>query len=186
MSDEPPSKPKKGGRQPKPPFKAAKSPKNSWTSPKEIERREKIREALEYRRACHSFTKIAEQMGVSVSTAYNWIIEGMREQVREPGDIVLHMELARIDEMVSGVYEAAVNGDIPSIGAVTRLMERRAKYLGIESPLKVTNTDTEGNYVAPIIGAAAQAPVIQVFFGGRQCDEPPPKPADEKKPEPVG
>ena len=87
------------GRQPLPPRHAPKSVKNSRTSPKEIKRRERIAEAMEYRRIGYSFPRIADAMGVNQSTAYRMVIDGMQEITREPAVHVLQMELRRIDEI---------------------------------------------------------------------------------------
>lgn len=131
---------------------------------------------------CHSYPKIAEAMGIGVTTAYDYVMEGMKEQIREPADEVLHMELSRIDEMMSGIYQNAVDGDINAIATVVKLQERRAKYLGIEKPTKTAFTDPQGHAIPVMPGAAA--PIVQLVFHEQGADAPPP--ADpEKKPEPV-
>lgn len=157
------------GNQPKPPKRGRHSPKNSWTSPKAIERQKKIAEALEYRRAGHSYPVIAKEMGVDPSTIYDWVIVGMEQIIKEPAEAVLLMELARLDEMQAAIYADAAAGDRPTIDTVTKLMERRARYMGLDKPQKTASTDPEGNYVAP---AGEVAPTVVIRFTN---EKPPPE-----------
>lgn len=146
----------------KPPNPAAKTPKNSHTSAKAIERQKKIAEAMELRLIGYSYPKIAEELGVDVSTAFRYVDEGMAQIIREPAEKVLQMELDRCDLIQSAFLPGATQGDLNAAAAVDRVMDRRARYLGLNKPTKVANTDAEGNFVAT---PNATPPVINVIFG---------------------
>jgi hypothetical protein len=105
--------------------------KNSHTSPLEIERLNKIAEALRLRQKGYSFADMAAYFDVNVSTAHDWVRKGMAGIIEEPARAVLQMELSRLDIMQSGVYEHAAGGDIPAIDAMLRIMQMRARYLGL-------------------------------------------------------
>jgi hypothetical protein len=121
------------GKQPLPPIRnARKSVKNSHTSPKEIERHEKIAEAMHYRRSGYSYPAMAKALKINQATAYRLVLRGMRAIIQQPTEDVLQLELARIDEMLTGVYARAVKGDLRAIDRVLRLQERRARFLGLD------------------------------------------------------
>lgn len=136
-------------RQPKPPTpNQKKSPRNSHTSARAIKYQKKIEEALEYRRMGHSYPKIAEAMGISLGGAHALVVEGMKQIVREPAEAVKEMELARLDEMLTGIYQIAVGGDPVALNNALNIMGRRARYLGLDMPIKTAETDPAGNAVS--------------------------------------
>ena len=47
---------------------------------------------------------------------------------------VLTIELARLDVMFLGLYDAASSGDVPSVLAALKIQDRRTAYLGIDAP----------------------------------------------------
>jgi hypothetical protein len=116
----------------RPPVPAAKSPKNSRTSPRAIAIRERMAEALEYRRAGHSYRAIADQMGMSFARIREMVVQAMAEITAEPAEAVRTMEIARCDELMSAIYADAIAGDLPSINMVLRIQERRARLFGLD------------------------------------------------------
>lgn len=104
---------------------------NSHTSPKEIELQKKRAEALDYRQQGHTFEAIGEAMGVDKSTAHNWVVQALDELIHEPAKKVLAMELERLNAYQASLATEAAKGDIPTIDASMRVMDRRARYLGL-------------------------------------------------------
>ena len=47
------------------------------------------------------------------------------------------MELARLDAMLSALDDKIEAGDTKAIGTALRIMDRRAKYLGLDGPIKI-------------------------------------------------
>lgn len=118
--------------------------------------------ALELRLQGGTYRAIAEQMkGAGLDfvnekyshvAAYKDIQDEMsfiRENISDLAEDVRLMELARLDAMTAGVWDAAEGGDIYAIDAMLKLMSRRAKYLGIDSPKKVAQTNPDGTQAAP-------------------------------------
>lgn len=106
-----------------------------------IERRRKL--ALELRLQGLTYSAIAEELrgtpGVSKtynhSMAHTDVKDGLkvlREEMAELAAEVLDMELQRLDVMLSGVWEAAANGDAAGVSTALRIMDRRARYLGLD------------------------------------------------------
>jgi hypothetical protein len=64
------------------------------------------------------------------------LVNGIKEIVREPAEEVLRIELARLDEMHAGCWEAARSGDVQALDRALKIQDRRAKYLGLDAPTK--------------------------------------------------
>jgi hypothetical protein len=88
-------------------------------------------EALGYREQGYSFPQIAAEMKVSLSVAHDWVVSAMSELVTEPAARVLQMELRRLDALLSAHYSAATEGGIAATEMCLRVMDRRARLLGL-------------------------------------------------------
>jgi hypothetical protein len=98
-------------------------------------------EVLRLRKAGKDFREIAAEVGYAgPSGAYQAFEAAMRETLREPADQVRALELERLDAMLRAVWPSALEGELRSIETVLRLMDRRARYLGLDAPTKVDIT----------------------------------------------
>ena len=61
-------------------------------------------------------------------------LQKVRSDLEETAADVRSMELRRLDELLSGLWPDATDGDTDAVGAVLRVMKRRAKMLGIDEP----------------------------------------------------
>jgi hypothetical protein len=88
----------------------------------------------------HSFRRIAEQLGVSVRTAY---VDFQRERdaladlEREPMLKRRDTAIQRLETLLTGLMAKATAGDARSAEVAIKLIERQAKLLGLDSPLLV-------------------------------------------------
>ncbi len=111
----------------------------------DAERHELIKAAVDLRRKGKSYRDIATEQKCSVSTAFQRVwahFSELDQMATEQLEGVRKLELARLDKMLErlcGIMD--VGGDdemaIKAIGAATKLMERRAKLLGLDAPTKV-------------------------------------------------
>jgi hypothetical protein len=129
-----------------------------------IETRERDARAVELRRRHLNYQQIATEMGwASPSAACQSVQRGLADMAQEPSAEVRQMELDRLDDIARGfqrifatrhyvvsvgagkvVMDPAKPGvplvdDSPVIQAglaLLRVMERRAKYLGLDAPTK--------------------------------------------------
>jgi len=85
-----------------------------------------------------TFEQIASEVGFSGPSgawqAYQrikseWIFESV-EEARQ-------LELMRLDELQVAVWDRAINGELPAAHCVLKIMDRRAKLLGLDKPEKV-------------------------------------------------
>lgn len=93
---------------------------------------------LELRRAGLTWANIADQVGYADPTgAYAAYKRAVKRVLKEPVQEVLDQELDRLDRLQVAVWGRAMKGDDRAINTILRLMERRAKLLGLDAAQKV-------------------------------------------------
>jgi hypothetical protein len=105
--------------------------KNS-TGRASIKRAFRQEQALKLRLAGATYTAIAEKLGCSRTVAYRDVADALAELKREPAQAVLDMEMHRLDQMLLGLWRDAVSGNTKAVSAALRIMDRRARYLGLD------------------------------------------------------
>lgn len=109
-----------------------------------IKKVERQAEALKMRRAGVAVPEIAKHFGVGPTTIYNYIQQALKETIRAPAEEIIALELLRLDDMFNGVWRDARTGDVKAINAALKIMERRARYLGLD---KVVAIEPSGDAV---------------------------------------
>lgn len=105
------------------------------TSPDAIESKQKAAKALELRLEGKTFDQIAEEAGYnSRQAAYDAVRRSIEAITREPAQEVLKLDLERLDAMWGLHFLNAQAGDTNALTACLRIMERRAKLLGLDAP----------------------------------------------------
>jgi hypothetical protein len=108
------------------------------TTPAAIERAKRRGQALELRAAGRKYREIADALGYSSPQhAHRDVKTELDALVKEPAMDVLAEELDRLDKMLQGLWSEARRGNIHSVDRVLRIMERRARYLGLDAPDRV-------------------------------------------------
>jgi hypothetical protein len=113
--------------------------------------------ALDLRITGMSYRAIAAQRGCSVGKAYEDVstaLAKLKAECAEKAEEVRKLELDRIDVMLKGIWPDAENGDARKIETELKLMERRAKLLGIDAPTKQEVSGPDGGAI-PIEDARA-------------------------------
>lgn len=109
------------------------------TDPAVIEREKRV---LELRRGGLTFDLIAERVGyASASGAHKAYISACRRIVVEDVNAIRNAEIDRLDIAQAAIWADVVNGaDAPTraraILALMKIMERRARLLGLDMPTK--------------------------------------------------
>lgn len=103
---------------------------SATTSPREIKRRARMAEAIEYRLQGHAIAAIAQQMKASPATIHAYLVDAMAEMIREPADALKDMELQRLELLMAQFLPVALEGDTNACDRVLKIMELRAKLLG--------------------------------------------------------
>jgi len=115
------------------------------TKPKNIDHAMKVARALDYRRAGMSYSKIADALGWnSAQACQDAVSKAIRAIVAEPVEELVEFERQRLDDLFLQAYRVAQTGDMAGVAAGVRVMERRAKLLGLDMPTKIAPTNIEG------------------------------------------
>ena len=110
----------------------------SKTSVRRLEAIEKQRQALELRLGGATLSEIARLLGyASASGAVKAIDSAIMRTLEEPADKVRKLELRRLDRLLLGIWDRAIRGDDKAIIRVLNIMDRRAKYLGLDAPTRI-------------------------------------------------
>jgi hypothetical protein len=92
-------------------------------------------EALSLRQAGKTFAEIAAKLGYSDhSGARNAVLAALRENAAEPNAEMRALELARLDALQAALWLNATAGHLGAVDRVLKVMERRARILGLDAP----------------------------------------------------
>jgi len=107
---------------------------NKKTAPATIAAKEKAAEALRLRKAGCGFDEIAQRAGYnSRQSAHNAVCRAIREILREPVEELVALDVERLDQLWQANFPAALEGDAQALAGCLRIMERRAKLLGLDA-----------------------------------------------------
>jgi hypothetical protein len=106
-------------------------------------------QALELRKAAATYQQIADQLGYrSASGAFNAVKAALKATLREPADELRELELARLDAMLLPLWRRVPSGDEKAVDRVLRIMERRARLLGLDAPRRQELSGPDGKPLA--------------------------------------
>lgn len=95
--------------------------------------------AFDLRKKGKNYREIAKELSVSPATIVLDVKAVMKElqkdQLREAADYKA-LELDRLETLQAVMWNDAENGDQGAVDRVLRIMERRAKLLGLDAPTK--------------------------------------------------
>lgn len=98
--------------------------------------------ALELRRMGKGYTEIARALGIGRSQAHRLVQASLAEakaQIFTAAADLRAVELSRLDAMLAGLWPDARKGSFGAIDRVLKVMERRAKLLGLDAPLRLAH-----------------------------------------------
>jgi hypothetical protein len=112
------------------------------TSSRRIKATERQAAALEMRAAGNDFRTIAKELGYrGPSGSHRAVMSALKKTLQEPADELRQLELARLDKLWRISYALSMGGNGPAIDRCIRLMERRAKLLGLDASIEYTIDD---------------------------------------------
>jgi hypothetical protein len=113
------------------------------TSKRRIEAVDKQRKAVELRKSGASYERIAEEIGYSSkSGAFKAVAVALLKTLQEPADGLRRLEVERLDDILEKMWDKR---DKPIYAdRILKVMERRAKLLGLDAPTKIAPTDPTG------------------------------------------
>lgn len=87
---------------------------------------------LQLRRAGLGTTAIGHELGLPKSTVNSRLKAALTRTMREPAAEVRALEAERLDALQVRVWAKALKGDNDSVNTVLRIMQRRARLLGLD------------------------------------------------------
>jgi hypothetical protein len=127
------------------------------------ERIDKEREIVELRTEGYVWREIAVQVGMSTAGVYKAYNRAMTRVIAPSIEEHRELELDRLDILQRTYWQPAVNGNLRAADYVLRVIDKRAKLLGLDAPLKVqaevvtydgSDLDAEVERVARLIEAS--------------------------------
>lgn len=115
-------------------------------SPKRVLELEKVHAAIELRKRGKSFQEIAEICGwANRNGPYLAIQRHLTRNIREASTELIELEVLRLDALLDAQWPLAMGGDDKAATIILKIMERRAKLLGLDKPVeqKISVSKTE-------------------------------------------
>ncbi len=104
------------------------------TGQKAIETEQRLARVLALRTQGWGLREIGQQEGVTAQRIHQLVVVALTRLVSEASEQMRQLELARLDDLQTGVWEMALNGDVAAIDRVLAIMVRRARLLGLDAP----------------------------------------------------
>jgi|OM-RGC.v1.026052916 hypothetical protein len=116
------------------------------THPEQVQAAENRREAIRLRKAGRSYRSIAARLGVSVSTAYGYIVDALNDitdETRHEADLLRTLEHERLNHALSKLTasEAFMAGEPAAIGAAVRISESVRRLYGLDQATRREQAD---------------------------------------------
>ena len=141
------------------------------TNKTHIKARQREQQAVTLRLAGQTYQAISDVMGVTKGGVYKMVKNSMERTIKhtdESVEILKEIELHRLDRLYARMFPLAEQGSMGAVDRCLKIMERRARLLGLDAPVKtdfslhqdepvtfVINTmveDAEGNKLIPPTG----------------------------------
>jgi hypothetical protein len=78
-----------------------------------------------------TYRQIGDALGIDKTTAWRLVQQESESIIRESAAEVLELELTRLDRLQMGIWAEAISGDLAAVDRVLKIMEMRAKLLGL-------------------------------------------------------
>lgn len=109
--------------------------------------------ALELRKAGIPYQRIAESLGYKdASGAWRAVKAALKKTLQEPADELRQIEIERLDAMLSSIWASVKQGQYGAIDRAIKIMERKAKLLGMDAPTKTDVTSGGEKIQSPYAG----------------------------------
>lgn len=108
---------------------------NSPTNPRRLKARERKQEALSLRMSGVTFEQIGQRLGITRQAAHKAVTQALadiQKETNEDAEKLRHLELERLDKMQASIWASVLTGGYGAIDRVLRIMERRAKLIGLD------------------------------------------------------
>lgn len=154
---------------------ASKGGRPRGQAPKaEVANREQ--EVVKLRRGGLTWDLIGERVGLSPSGAHKAYQNALRRAVQEDVDAIRQVEGERLDTAQAAIWRNVLEGDNQAVNTLIRIMERRAKLLGLDQPIRIQQEvitydgDSIRSELERIIAHANSRPALPVGEGTSETE----------------
>ena len=101
-------------------------------------------QAFQLRKAGNTYEAIGEALGVSKVAAYKLVrrvVESLDSQSQAEAKVYRALQLARLEEALKAIWPRAMAGELKAVDRVIKILEREAKLLCLDQPIKIDVTD---------------------------------------------
>ena len=126
--------------------------------PKALRTHERQLQALDLRRKGGTYAQIAQTMGVVKATAFNLVQEALITTIQEPSDAVRALEMERLDFLTQKLEARIQAGEDKAINTLLKVMDHRARLLGLFAPVTIQGPD--GEAIKFVVEIPAKAPTL--------------------------
>jgi hypothetical protein len=126
--------------------------RNTGNHPDKVNADERKRQAIAMRRTGATFEDIGRALGISTQAAHKAVKRALAElaaMTMDEAASLRALELDRLDRMQAAIWRNVTSGNLSAVDRALRIMERRAKLLGLDAPAKVASTNPEGDEERP-------------------------------------
>ncbi len=123
-------------------------------------------QALELRRLGFGYREIAAHLEIGRTRAHQLVTAAMEDakaQVAESVDLIKAEEISRLDGLLRGVWPNARRGHLGAVDRVLKIMERRAKLLGLDAPAKLAAPSNNGDEHARLTRYIVRVPATMAI-----------------------
>ncbi len=110
---------------------------------------ERRAQAFKSRLSGCTFQAIGAALGISKQAAHGLIkreLVRLTAETERDAPVLRALELERLDSLIQACWEKAMAGDLGAVDRLLKISERRARFLGLDSPVQ-TAIDFLGNQV---------------------------------------
>jgi len=112
---------------------------DSQSSKRRSQAAEREKAAFALRIAGATYAQIAERLGVTTAGAHKIVkrvLERTRAETNEEAAELRRLEVERLDALLLTLWKPATEGSLGAIDRVLKVMERRARLLGLDAPTR--------------------------------------------------
>ncbi len=115
---------------------------HSQMSPPKVQAAVRRKEAVDLRIEGKTYKEIGQELGVTPTRARQLVAEALaaiEKDTAESAEELRRLELDRLDQLQSGLWQEAAGGNLKAVGAALKIMERRARLVGLDAPARTVN-----------------------------------------------
>ena len=134
-------------------------PRPKETKPSKLGHTERQRQAVELRKAGHTFDEIGERMGCTHQAAHQLVMRALDSYRADTAELVAQhraLDVARMEEIVRILWPRVQEGHLDSVDRVFKAAQRKAALLGMDLKQPEQHLHLHEGQVTPIAENASR------------------------------